>query len=182
MILLPNADGTVSSDWIRGGSPPEGTVHDSLDDDNGDTSFVACDTGSETMIIEFADPDDVTSANSGVAEAEIDTITSVRFISSGRSTDRRFASLVVIEYADPSGNANETCSYDSHASSYETINGTAHETYDGTHDWDYSKLEGLQLTCDKLGTQNIQLSYLAIEVTYTEAVTADNATFFGANF
>ena len=40
------------------------------------------------------------------------------------------------------------------------------------------------MRCTKFGTVNVQLSYLAIEVTYTEAVTtvADNSTFFGANF
>ena len=142
IILLPSADGTISSDWVIGGSPSEAEHYLSLDDDNGDTSFVACDDGAETMIIEFANP--------SVAEADIDF--------------------------------NETCSYDAHASSYESISGTIRTTSDGSTDWTYSDLEDLEMICTKFGTQNIQLSYLALRVDYTEAAAADNATFFGTNF
>ena len=177
IILLPSADGTISSDWVIGGSPAEAEHYLSLDDDNGDTSFVSCDDGAETMIIEFANP--------SVAEADIDfnETVSVRFLSSGRSTDRRNASSVVIGYHVPSTSAfNETCSYDAHASSYESISGTIRTTSDGSTDWTYSDLEDLEMICTKFGTQNIQLSYLALRVDYTEAAAADNATFFGANF
>ena len=40
------------------------------------------------------------------------------------------------------------------------------------------------MTCTKNGTIEVYLSYLALEVTYTEAGAAvtDNSTFFGANF
>ena len=176
IILLPSADGTISSDWVIGGSPAEADHYLSLDDDNGDTSFVACDDSLETMIIEFANP--------SVAEADIDTINTVGFVSSGRSTDRRNASAVTIGYHVPSTSAfNETVSYDAHASSYETINGTARTTSDGSSAaWTYSDLENLEMICTKFGTENVQLSYLALRVNYTEAVTVDNATFFGANF
>ena len=174
IILLPIADGTISSDWVIGGSPAEADHYLSLDDDNGDTSFVACDDSLETMIIEFANP--------SVAEADIDTINTVGFVSSGRSTDRRNASAVTIGYHVPSTSAfNETVSYDAHASSYETINGTARTTSDGSTAWTYSDLEGLELECIKNATIEVYLSYLALEVTYTEAVT-DNSIFFGANF
>ena len=171
MTLLPNADGTSSSDWIAVG---ETDRWDCLKDDNGDTSFVGCDDSLEEMIIEFANPH--------VAEADIDTVNSVQFLSSGRSTDRRNAAIVNIAFQVPSGFL-EACSYDAHAFSYETINGTVRTTSDGgTTAWTYADLENLEMKCIKFGTKNVQLSYLALKVGYTEAVTADNATFFGANF
>jgi hypothetical protein len=173
MILLPDSDSAVSSDWILGGSSAEGTVHDSLDDNNGDNSFVACDDHLETMIIGYANP--------SVAEGDITSIDSVRFLSSGRSTDRRNASSVIISFQTPSGFA-ETCSYDAHASSYEAISGIVREEKPSSGgDWIYPDIEALEMICTKFGAQNIQLSYLALRVDYTEAVTT-NATFFGANF
>ena len=42
-------------------------------------------------------------------------------------------------------------------------------------------MEDLQIRCTKNGTAESRLSYVAFEVTYT-ATSADNATFFGANF
>ena len=181
MILLPDADGTISFHWVLVGSGLS-ERWEALVDDNGDTSYVQCDNDSAAMIIEFANPDDVTSANSGVAEAEIDTITSVRFISSGRSANRRNAALVDIEYQVPSG-FSESCSYDPHVSSHETINGTARTGKPGGGLWQYSDLEALEMKCTKDGTNEVYLGYLAIEVTYTEVgAVADNATFFGANF
>ena len=181
MILLPDADGTVSFHWVLVGSGLSDRW-EALVDDNGDTSYVQCDNDSAAMIIEFANPDDVTSANSGVAEAEIDTITSVRFISSGRSANRRNAALVDIDFQVPSGNPTESCSYDPHVSSHERIEGTAREHSDGSSaNWTYADLESLEMKCTKVGNHEVYLGYLAIEVTYTEAVTT-NATFFGANF
>jgi hypothetical protein len=183
MILLPNETiGIPSFHWVAS----SGTLQECLNDDNDDTSFVSCDNNSAAMTLGFSDPDDVTPANGGVSEAEIDfdETVSVRFISSGRSTNRRFASLVIIGYAAPSGNADETCSYDAHASSYETINGTAREHSDGSSAaWTYADLEDLRITCTKSLALEVRLSYLVMEVTYTEAaVVTDNATFFGANF
>jgi len=172
MILLPDGSSSVS-DWIP--VPFPNTIHGALDDDNGDTSYARSDTNNASMTIEFANP--------SVAEVDIDTITSVRFLSSGRSTDRRFTSRVLIDFAVPSGNASEGVRYDPHASSYETINGTARPYSDGSSAaWTYANLEALELTCTKQQVIEVYLSYLALEVTYTEAVSADNATFFGANF
>ena len=175
MILLPNGSSHVSSDWITvpvtfPTTPPE----EVLDDDNGATSYVKCNDNNETMIIEFANP--------SVAEADIESIDSIRFISSGRSANRRNAALVDIEYQVPSG-FSESCSYDPHVSSHETINGTARTGKPGGGLWQYSDLEALEMKCTKDGTNEVYLGYLAIEVTYTEVgAVADNATFFGANF
>ena len=181
MILLPDGSGLSSPHWILVGG---GTIEDVLKDDNGSTSYMKCNDDAAEMVIEYADPDDVTPVNGGVAEADIDTIDSVRFISSGKAVHRTNPSYVVIEYEGLSGISSETCSYDAHRTNYETINGTAQTTYDGSNPWDYSKLEDLELKCTKLGTVVVYLSYLAIDVTYTEAGAAveDSATFFGANF
>ena len=173
MILLPDADGTISFHWVLVGSGLS-ERWEALVDDNGDTSYVQCDNDSAAMIIEFANP--------SVAEADIESIDSIRFISSGRSANRRNAALVDIEYQVPSG-FSESCSYNPHAFSHETINGTARAGKPGGGLWQYSDLEALEMKCTKDGTNEVYLGYLAIEVTYTEVgAAADNATFFGANF
>ena len=174
LTLLPDGDGISSSNWVAVG---ETNRHQCLDDNNGDTSYVKCSTDTDTMIITYADP--------SVAEADIDTITSVRFLSSGRSNDRRNAALVDIGFQTPSGNVSTSCSYNAHVSSHETINGATKIYSDGLlggTDWTYSDLENLEMICTKDGTQTVFLGYLALKVIYEPAVSADNATFFGANF
>ena len=170
MTLLPAGAGTTSSGWI----PSAGTTYECLDDDNGDTTYVACSTNLDEMIVEYANPH--------VAEGDIASIDSVRFLSSGRSTNRRSASLMNIYFQAPTAGFGETCSYNAHASSYETINGTSRTTSDGSNAWTYANLNDLEMKCRKIATIEVRLSYLALEVTYTAAVAADNATFFGANF
>ena len=171
-LLLPNVDGLISIHWVATG---ETARWQCLDDDNADTSYVQCDNGLATMVIEYANP--------SVAEADIASIESVRFLSSGKSVHRSDPSLVVISFAAPTVGFLETVSYDAHRTNFETINGTARTTHDGTHAWSYANLEDLEMKCTKSGTVEVYLSYLALEVTYTEAVSAThNATFFGANF
>ena len=173
MILLPDStDLGASANWIASA----GGRHECLDDDNGDTSFVSCDDNGSRMVLGYANP--------SVDEADIDSIDSVRFISSGRSTDRASSSVVNIKFQAPTAGFEEACDFDKHASSYETINGTARTTSDGSNAWTYANLEALKMRCTKSLTKNVRLSYLALEVTYTEvgAAVADNATFFGANF
>ena len=172
MILLPDGTGVTSVDWVAVG---ETYRHQCLDDDNDGTSYVKCDDNNETMIIEYANPP--------VAESNIDTIDTVNFVSVGKSSHRSSPSVVSISFEAPAGVSGypELCSYDAHRSNYETINGTARATKDGTHDWDYAALESLEMICIKTFAVEVYLSYLALEVTYTAGVT-DNATFFGANF
>jgi len=179
MILLPDGTGFFSAQWAVVG---EATHHECLDDDNGNTSYVKCTPNGRYMIIEYANPDDVTAANSGVAEADIASITSVRFLSSGRANHRTNSANTVVSYEVPSGNATQICSYDS-GISYETINGLPKIYSDGAGgtDWTYSDLESLEMRVTKSLNIEVYLSYLAIEVTYVEAA-AENATFFGANF
>jgi hypothetical protein len=170
MILLPNATGLVHFSW---GVVGEAAHHECLDDDNAATSYVKCSTDTRTMVIEYADP--------SVAEADIASIESVRFLSSGKAVHRSDPSRVTIRFEAPTTGFLEVVDYDAHRTNFETINGTARTTSDGSNPWTYSDLEDLELLCTKILTIEVYLSYLALEVTYTEAI-ADNAVFFGANF
>ena len=174
MILLPDGSNGVSSDWIVVGA---GSVKNALMFDDGVTAYVKCDDNNETMIIEFANP--------SVAEGDIDISAgiSVRFLSSGRSTHRTTSSRVAFDYEVPSGNPQQIAFYAATRSAFTTVNGTARPYSDGSSAaWTYSDLEALEMKCTKAQTTEVYLSYLALEVTYKEAVSADNATFFGANF
>ena len=171
MTLLPN--GTVqNTGWAITGAA---SVHNALNVDDGDATYVASSVDGERIILDFADPT--------VAEDDIDFSAgiSIRFTSSGRCPPRGSSgSDVNIKFQTPNG-FEETINYFNNAS-YETENGTARTTKPDSSAWDYSDLEDLQMRCTKSGTPEARLSYLALEVTYTEAVAADNATFFGANF
>ena len=170
MILLPDATGATSAEWVAVG---DAAHHLCLDDDNGATSYVKCSVDPRSMIIEYANP--------SVAQADIASIESVRFLSSGKAVHRTDPSLVAISFSAPTAGFSETVSYDAHRTNFETINGTARTTSNGVSDWNYSNLEDLEMICTKSGTVEVYLSYLALEVTYTEAA-ADNAIFFGTNF
>ena len=170
MILLPDATGAVQPEWVAVG---EGTHHDCLDDDNAATSYSKCSIDGRTMIIEYANP--------SVAEGDIASIDSVRFLSSGKAIHRTDPSDVAIAFEAPTAGFSENASYDAHRTNFETINGTAKTTSDGSNAWTYANLETLEMRCDKMGTIELYLSYFALEVTYTPAA-ADNAIFFGTNF
>ena len=175
ITLLPNSTETThTSHWQVYG---EATHHECLDDDNGDTSYVTSSTNSHRIILDFANPT--------VAEGDIDTIDTVQFVSVGKSSHRSQPSIVTISFAAPAGVSaySEICSYDAHRTNWEPINGTVRTTSDGIGGtaWTYSDLEDLEMLCNKLLTIEVHLSYLAIKISYTAAVT-DNAVFFGANF
>ena len=171
MILLPDATGTTHSSWVAVG---ESYHHQCLDDDNAATSYSKCSTDARSMTIEYADP--------SVAEADIASIDSVRFLSSGKSSHRSDPSLVAISFVAPTAGFSETVSYDAHRTNFETINGIARTTSDGSSAWTYSDLENLEMKCTKSSTVEVYLSYLALEVTYTEVAVTDNSIFFGTNF
>ena len=172
MILLPDGSSGHTFHWAVN----TGTHEDALGSDDDDTSYVACSAANRYLTVTYANP--------SVAEEDIASIDSVRFLSSGRSTHRTTDSEVNILFVNPLGNPLETVSYDAHRTDYETINGTARPYSNplSSAAWTYSNLENLSLRCTKNGSIEVRLSYLALEVTYTEAVSADNATFFGANF
>ena len=163
IILLPDGQNNVSSDWNP--APFPNSISSALYNDNGDTSYAKCDDHNETMIVEFANP--------SVAEAAIDftQTVSVRFLSSGRSTDRSLVSRVLIDFEVPSGNPAEYANYLAHSTAYTTVNGTPRLSYDGGvgTGWTYAQLQSLELKCTKIMSTEVYLSYLALEVTYTEA-------------
>ena len=170
MTLLPNAT-ALNIGWVAN----TGTVHDALDDDNDDTSYVTSATSGHRIILDFANPT--------VAEGDIDFSAgvSIRFTSSGRCTDRGTSgSDVSIKFQTPNG-GDETLNYFNNLN-YETEHGTARITQPDGSAWSYSDLEDLQMRCTKSGTATVRLSYVAFEVTYTAVAVADNATFFGTNF
>jgi len=161
MILLPDGVSGHTFHWVA--NTGVGTHKDALGSDDGAVSYVACSSNGRYLTVTYANP--------SVAEEDIDfsVAPSVRFLSSGRSTHRTTDSEVDISFLTPTAGFLETASYDKHASSYETINGTPRLTSDGSAAWTYSDLENLSLRCTKNGTIQIYLSYLALEVTYTAA-------------
>ena len=60
MILLPDDTTAISSGWSLNAAA--GTADQVLSSDDGNTSYMACNTSGEFMRLAFADPDDVTSA------------------------------------------------------------------------------------------------------------------------
>ena len=159
MILLP--DGATGHTFHWAGN---GVAHVVLESDDGDTSYVECSTNGRNITVTFTNP--------SVVESDIASITSVRFLSTGRSTHRTTDSEVDISFVTPYTGYSETVSYDNHASSYETINGTARTSPNPLNlggAWTYSNLENLSLKLTKNGTVEVRMSYLALEVTYVPA-------------
>ena len=175
MILLPNGSNNVSSDWEPVGA---GSVQNALMYDDGATAYVKCDDITERMTIEFANP--------SVAEGDIDISAgmSVRFLSSGKANHRSSSTRISVEFYAPPGNPAEDANYLAHRSNFTTINGTARPYSNGlgSADWTYANLEDLEMRVTMSSVIEVYFSYLAMEVTYTPAAAADNATFFGANF
>jgi hypothetical protein len=151
MTLLPDSTATADVEWAA--IPIPITRYEALQTDNGDTSSVQCSVDGKRMILGFDNP--------SVAEGDIDFSAgiSIRFVSSGRSTARRTASDVIIKFQTPFG-FDETCSYDPHSSSYETINGTARTAKPDSSAWDYSDLEDLQMRCTKFATVEVTQHFL----------------------
>ena len=172
-IMLPDSSSGHTSHWTANG---ETDHHACLDDDNGDTSYVECSSNLRRLDLGFANP--------SVAEGDIDSIDSVRFLSSGRCTAGRFGSNVTVSWQSPTGNSNVINTYDTHVINYETINGASLTSSDGSGTaWTYSDLEGASIRLTKNLTANVRLSYFALEVTYTPPITVvDNSIFFGSNF
>ena len=172
MILVPNETVSASPNWVAVG---ETLRHDCLDDSNLETDYVKSAANGREMVMAF------TSAT--VAEADIESITSVQFRAVGRSTNRANASLVDIAFEKPTSGYSETASFASGGlTSYTTVNGTVRNTDVGGANWRYDKINDLQMLCTKNGTINVHLTYVAFIVVYVEATVTDNAVFFGTNF
>ena len=179
--LMPTVDGLSSLSWVPVG---ESTRHESLDDIDGDTSYVKCSAPTRSMIIGYINPSEIAPPHGNVTDAfeehEVDSITSVRFFSQGRHTGRSGTADVDISFFTPTAGFSQTAQYNASPSSYTTVIGITRTTSDGSNPWTYSDLEALGMKCIKNGINEVRLSTLWLEVVWVRAL--GNATFFGANF
>ena len=122
----------------------------------------------------------ISMSNPTVAEGAIASITSVRFLGTGRCASRGTLGVnLVISFETPSG-FSETLNFFNNTN-YEVEYGTTRTTQPDSSAWEYSDIEGLEFNMLS-GAGTIHLAYFAAEVTYVAAAVTDNATFFGANF
>ena len=178
-IMLP--DGDVISEWDASGG---GTAsYTDVDDDNGDTQYAFSNTNAERLQVTLAAP--------SVAEADIDmsagiTVT-IKASIAKTLTGNSFVDFFQLGTAADSSaisNGSDRLTVTS-GGSYATYSGTAETTSDGSDDWVYGDLAGLQLRLVKFRNDRFgetRVSFLYAEVAYTEAAADNNATFFGANF
>tara|TARA_Y100000310_G_scaffold163533_1_gene163371 strand:+ start:237 stop:755 length:519 start_codon:yes stop_codon:yes gene_type:complete len=153
-----------------------GTHVDTLGSDDGTTSagssYSICASGGRSIT-------GISMSNPAVAEGDIASITSVRFLGTGRSPGRGASGAdLTISFATPSG-FSEVLNFFNNAN-YEVEYGTTRTAQPDSSAWEYSDIEGLEFNIVS-GSASIHLAYFAAEVVYVEAV-ADNATFFGTNF
>ena len=177
MTLTVTGVGSADIAWLTS----SGTHVDTLGSDDGTTS-----SGSSYSLcpIDGKRINDIVMSNPTVAEGDIDTITSVRFLATGRCPARGSGgSDVDFDFDTPSGYASdpETLNFFNNFN-YEVEYGTTRTTKPDSSAWEYSDIENLQFNIEKNGTALVHLAYFAAEVVYVEAAVADNATFFGANF
>ena len=178
-IMVPNGTATMNWSASDGGTP----TYQDVDNDNGDTEYLYSDTNGQRIIVDLVAPP--------VAEADINmsagiTVT-LKF--SGQKEGIGLGQVKVLQTgtaADSSTIVNGTETMTLNIGSYTTQSGTAETTSDGSDDWVYGDLAGLQLRVNQHRSPRFgqnRISYLYAEVDYTPAaVAADNATFFGANF
>ena len=178
-IMIPNGTAVINWSASDGGTP----TYQHIDNDNGDTEYLYSATNGQRIIVDLAAP--------SVAEADINmsagiTVT-LKF--SGQKQGIGIGQVTVQQTgtaADSSAISNGTDTMTLNIGSYTTQSGTAETTSDGSDDWVYGDLAGLQLRVNQFRNSRFgqnRISYLYAEVDYTPAaVVADNATFFGANF
>jgi len=176
-IMLPDGDAIQEWDASGGGT----SSYTDVDNDNGDTEYAFSNTTGERMVVDLVP--------SPVASGDVDTINSVTIKASVKKYSLGTAYVILRQ----SGTAADSSAIDNgpdtlalNIGSYTTVSGPAEPRSDGLNLWDYGDLAGLQLRVNQhrnLRFGHNRISYLYAEVDYTPAVvTADNATFFGANF
>ena len=171
MTLTVDAIGGGSGDWSDSGTNP-------LTSNDGTTaagsSYVHSSTNGGTIT-------DISVTNPSVSSGDIDSITSVRFLATGRCPARGSGgSDVDFEFDTPSG-FSETLNFFNNLN-YEVEYGTTRTAKPDSSAWSYSDIENLLFNITKNGTALVHISYFAVEVVYVSAAVTDNATFFGANF
>jgi hypothetical protein len=168
-----NPSSTVSNEWgIQGG----GTAHGSLNDSNDSTAIQSTNID-ETCIVQL---DDYSSGG---------TIDSIRhYIRGYRWRARSGTTDVQVILENSSGTALYSQNHSLAFNSYnpQDFYGTLRATSDGSSAWTDGDLDGLRLNINTSpedpGFSYARVVKAYVEVTYTAAEAADNATFFGANF
>ena len=175
-IMLPDGV-TGTNQWLDTGI--NACAATNVDNDNDDTDYCKEPTTSHEVTFTLAD-----SSQSWIA-----SITSVQIKFKARNTSTRNNFVIVSQTGTDISNGTDTITIAGTGASntYTLYSGTAETTYDGSTAWDtdFTQINNLQVKLDKfrnnLPSTHLRISYLYAEVTYV-AASADNATFFGANF
>ena len=173
-IMLPDGV-TGTNDWQNYGG---GTAdHTLVDDDTAINSYIYETALNKEVTFTMTDP--------SVAEEDIDTINHVTVKLKAHYTETGQSKTLDVKQ----GSGIYTHPADTHtvtASIYPTYTGDSEQYHHHTADWTYSALEGLfvnlKLTQGAARHHYLRVSYIYAEVDYDPVVSADNATFFGANF
>ena len=167
-------DSTVSNDWNVSSGTAHGVLSDSTQSTNIDTN-----AQNKVCIVTLSD-----------FNASFDSIDSIRYyVSAFMYRSRTDDSDLQIKIENVSGTAlyTETENIVVNGGAYADYYGTARAEYSTGVPWTNIHLNGMriQLNTDLEDPPNIsyvRITKAYIEVTYTAAAVADNATFFGANF
>ena len=174
--MLPNGTVGTSAWTAKAGGAAEYT---NVDNDDGDTDYAYSSADGERMTFNLASP--------SVSEAEIASINTVTIKASASKTGIGFSYVIFYMMGTDADSGTIATGPDT-----VTISGATYATYSGpdetspnSGDWVYGDLAGLQIRAQQFRNPRSgrnQISYFYVEVDYTEAAVADNATFFGANF
>jgi len=176
-ILNPNGTGTILWTASDGGT----ATYEYVDsDDTSDYLYSA--TNGQRIIVDLESP--------SVASGDVDTINSVTLKLKAQKTLLGNGYITVQQLgtaADSSSISNGLDSITIPSGSWTTYSGAAKTTSDGTDDWVYGDLAGLQLRVNQFRNPRFgqnQVAYLYAEVDYTPTAVAvtHNAPFFGSNF
>ena len=169
---------SIGSESVGGWSPSSGTNTLVIQSDDGTTSSGSSYSSSSTNNGTLSD---IVMSNPTVASGDVASITSVRFLGTGRCASRGSSgSDVDIDFDTPSG-FSETLNFFNNVN-YEVEYGTTRTAKPDSSAWSYSDIENLQFNITKNGTALVHLAYFAAEVVYVSAAVEDNAIFFGTNF
>ena len=180
VVINPNGTGSINFTASDGGT----ATYEYVDSD--DTSdYLYANINARRIIVDMQSP-----SNAGIDSGDVDTINSVTLKLKGQKTGGGSGFITVQQIgtaADSSTISNGTDSI-TLSGSWATYTGLTKTTSDGSDDWVYGDLAGLELRVNQFrslrpGHQN-QVAYLYAEVDYTPTAVAvtHNAPFFGTNF
>ena len=179
-ILNPNGTGSITFTASDGGT----ATYEYVDSD--DTSeYLYSFTNGNRIIVDLQSPSDA-----GVDSGDVDSINSVTLKLKGQKSPTLGSGFITVQQLgtaeDSSAISNGTDSI-TLSGSWVTYTGFTKTTSDGSDDWVYGDLAGLQLRVNQFRNTRFgqnQVAYLYAEVDYTAAAVAvtHNAPFFGTNF